>query len=226
MVPYNSVLAISFPEIVKLYTLKEKEQLSVMIKSNGMFGLILSIYCFLIIWFNIDFIYNIIPNGELYEKGKYVFLILAIGKLIDISIGSLGQLIVASEWYNYTLLFSIVTSVVGIVLGYYMTSYYGIIGSALAITITTIVSDIFQVLLGYLRLKTTPFDNNIIKILALTSFLVLCCFIFKSINMNQYITFIIKTLFITIIFFGGIYLFNINEETNKLLLKVFRRIRR
>ena len=107
-----------------------------------------------------------------------------------------------------------------------MTSYYGIIGSALAITITTIVSDIFQVLLGYLRLKTTPFDNNIIKILALTSFLVLCCFIFKSINMNQYITFIIKTLFITIIFFGGIYLFNINEETNKLLLKVFRRIRR
>jgi hypothetical protein len=226
MVPYNSVLAISFPEIVKLYTLKEKEQLSAMIKGNGMFGLILSIYCFLIIWFNIDFIYNIIPNGELYEKGKYVFLILAIGKLIDISIGSLGQLIVASEWYNYTLLFSIVTSVVGIVLGYYMTSYYGIIGSALAITITTIVSDIFQVLLGYLRLKTTPFDNNIIKILVLTSFLILCCFIFKSINMNQYITFIIKTLFITIIFFGGIYLFNINEETNKLLLKVFRRIRR
>ena len=157
---------------------------------------------------------------------KYVFLILAIGKLIDISIGSLGQLIVASEWYNYTLLFSIVTSVVGIVLGSYMTSYYGIIGSALAITITTIVSDIFQVLLGYLRLKTTPFDNNIIKILVLTGFLVLCCFIFKSINMNQYITFIIKTLFITIIFFGGIYLFNINEETNKLLLKVFRRIRR
>lgn len=216
MVPYNSVLAISFPEIVKLYTLREKERLSIMIKGNAMFGLILSIYCFLIIWLNIDFIYTLIPNGELYAKGKYVFMILAIGKLIDISIGSLGHLIVASEWYNYTLLFSIITSAVGIVLGYYLTTSYGIIGSASAITITVFISDIFQVLLGYFKLKVLPFDNNTIKIFALTIIVFLFSFIFDFVVLNSYVTLLLKTLFITVLFFGGIHLLKINEEVNKL----------
>ena len=224
MVPYNSVLAISFPEIVKLYTLREKERLSIMIKSNAMFGLILSIYCFLIVWLNIDFIYELIPNGELYEKGKYVFIILAIGKLIDISIGSLGQLIVASQWYNYTLLFSIVTSIIGIVLGYYMTSYYGIIGSAFAISITVLISDIFQIILGYLRLKILPFDSNIIKIFILSIIIFLFCYIFDMIELNKYISSMLKISFITIIFFGSIYIFNINEETNKLTSRFLTKI--
>lgn len=224
MVPYNSVLAISFPEIVKLYTLREKERLSIMIKSNAMFGLILSIYCFLIIWLNIDFIYTLIPNGELYEKGKYVFLILATGKLIDISIGSLGQLIVASQWYNYTLLFSIITSVIGIVSGYHMTSHYGIIGSAFAISITVLISDIFQIILGYLKLKILPFDSNIIKIFILSIIIFLFCYIFDMIELNIYISSILKISFVTIIFFGSIYIFNINEETNKLTSRFLTKI--
>ena len=224
MVPYNSVLAISFPEIVRLYTLKEKERLSDMIKSNAMFGLILSIYCFLIVWLNIDFIYELIPNGELYEKGKYVFLILAIGKLIDISIGSLGQLIVASQWYNYTLLFSIITSAIGIVSGYHMTSHYGIIGSAFAISITVLISDIFQIILGYLKLKILPFDSNIIKIFILSIIIFLFCYIFDMIELNKYISSMLKILFITIIFFGSIYIFGINEETNKLTSRFLTKI--
>ncbi len=217
MVPYNSVLAISFPEVVRLYSLKEKEKLSAMIKSNAMFGLILSIYCFLMIWINIDFIYELMPNGELYAKGRYVFMILAIGRIVDISIGSLGQLIVASEWYNYTLLFSLITSVLGIVLGYYLTTSYGIIGSALAITITVFVSDIFQILLGYFKLKILPFDNNTIRILVVTIIVFLFALIFDFIKLNNYLTLVLKILFITIVFFGGIYLFNINKETNNLI---------
>lgn len=225
MVPYNSVLAISFPEIVKLYTLREKERLSVMIRSNAMFGLILSLYCFLIIWLNIDFIYTLIPNGELYAKGKYVFMVLAIGKLTDISIGSLGHLIVASEWYNYTFLFSIITSVVGIVLGYYLTTSYGIIGSALAISITVFISDIFQILLGYFKLKVLPFDNNTIKILVLAIIVFLFSFIFDFVVLNKYVALVLKTLFITVLFFGGIHLLKINEEVNKLISHFLIKIR-
>ena len=169
------------------------------------------------IWFTIDLIYELMPNGELYAKGRYVFMILAIGRIVDISIGSLGQLIVASEWYNYTLLFSLITSALGIVLGYYLTTSYGIIGSALAITITVFVSDIFQILLGYFKLKILPFDNNTIRILVVTIIVFLFALIFDFIKLNDYLTLVLKILFITIVFFGGIYLFNINKETNNLI---------
>ena len=152
-------------------------------------------------------------------------MILSIGKITDISIGSLGHLIVASEWYNYTLLFSIVTSVVGIVLGYYLTTSYGIIGSALAITITVFISDIFQVLLGYFRLKVLPLDNNTIKIFALTIIVFLFSFIFDFLVLNRYVTLILKTLFITVLFFGGIHLLKINEEVNKLTSHFLVKIR-
>ena len=154
----------------------------------------------------------------------YVFLILATGKLIDISIGSLGQLIVASQWYNYTLLFSIITSVIGIVSGYHMTSHYGIIGSAFAISITVLISDIFQIILGYLKLKILPFDSNIIKIFILSIIIFLFCYIFDMIELNIYISSILKISFVTIIFFGSIYIFNINEETNKLTSRFLTKI--
>jgi len=224
MVPYNSVLAISFPEIVKLYTQRKKQELTPMIINNAMFGLALSLYCFLILWLNIDFIYSIIPNGELYEKGKYVFLILAIGKLVDISIGSLGQLIVASEWYHYTLYFSIINSLIGIILGYYLTSCYGIIGSAWAITLTIFISDIFQVLLGYFKLKIIPFDKNVLKILLLSTFVFVFCYILTRLVDDKYIQMVLKSIFISIVFLGGICLFKINEEVNKLTFHFLRKI--
>lgn len=224
MVPYNSVLAISFPEIVKLYTQRKKQELTPMIINNAMFGLALSLYCFLILWLNIDFIYSIIPNGELYEKGKYVFLILALGKLVDISIGSLGQLIVASEWYHYTLYFSIINSLIGIILGYYLTSCYGIIGSAWAITLTVFISDIFQVLLGYFKLKIIPFDKNVLKIFLLSTFVFVFCYILTRLVDDKYIQMVLKSIFISIVFLGGICLFKINEEVNKLTFHFLRKI--
>ncbi|MFK8302432.1 lipopolysaccharide biosynthesis protein [Capnocytophaga stomatis] len=217
MVPYNSVLAISFPEIAKEYIEGNFKELEKLIKENAMFGFILSIFCFLIIWLNIDFIYQIIPNGEIYSKGKYVFLILAIGKLIDISIGSVGQLIVTSRWYYYTLLFSILNSIIGIVLGYYLTIKYGILGSALAISVTTLISDIFQVTLIWVKFKILPYENrNVLKILLITAIVVIFSYIIESFIVNKFVTFILKVFIVSSIMFGGIYLFKINEQINKL----------
>jgi len=116
------VLNISFPKIAKSYVDGRIEELKGLITNNSMYGLVLAAYIFVIIWSNLDAIYAIIPNGELYKAGKYIFLILSLGKLVDISIGSLGQLITISKWYMLTLYSSIVMSVVSIFLGYFLTS--------------------------------------------------------------------------------------------------------
>ena len=77
--------------------------------------------------------------------------------------------------------------------------------------------DIFQILLGYFKLKVLPFDNNTIRILVVTIIVFLFALIFDFIKLNDYLTLVLKILFITIVFFGGIYLFNINKETNNLI---------
>ncbi|MDO4228176.1 MAG: oligosaccharide flippase family protein, partial [Capnocytophaga sp.] len=217
MVPYNSVLSISFPEITKQYVEGNKQKLFSLIKGNAMFGFILSAYIFLLLWLNIDFVYELIPKGEIYQVGKYVFLILAIGRLIDISIGSIGQLIVASQWYYYTLYFAIFNSLIGITLGYYLTLHYGIYGSALAISITMIVSAVFQLLLGFFKFKTLPYDKNTLKILLIIILTSLVSYAIDMFYLNKYIIFALKSIFITIMIFGGVYFFKVNEEINKII---------
>lgn len=226
MVPYNSVLSISFPEITKQYVEGDKQKLFSLIKGNAMFGFILSAYIFLLIWFNIDFIYELIPKGEVYQVGKYVFLILAIGRLIDISIGSIGQLIVASQWYYYTLYFTIFNSLIGIISGYYLTLHYGIYGSALAISITMTVSVIFQLLLGLIKFKTSPYDKNMLKMLLIIIITGLVSYAMDMLYLNKYIIFALKCIFITSMIFGGVYIFKINEEVNKIISYLVMKVKK
>ena len=86
LVPYSAVLNISFPKIAKTYVDGNMEELRILIANNSIYGLVLAAYIFVIIWSNLDTIYSLIPNGELYKAGKFIFLILSVGKLVDISI--------------------------------------------------------------------------------------------------------------------------------------------
>lgn len=225
MVPYSSVLSISFPLIVKNYTENNYQVLKKLVKDNAMFGLVLSTFCFFLIWWNIDLIYHIIPRGEIYKEGKYVFLILALGKLIDISIGSVGQLIVSSRWYYYTLIFSVFNAIIGVGLGYYFTVNYGILGSALAITITLLMSDVFQVLLVWNKLKILPYDIKIFKLILIGVLIFFLSYMLDVFFEDLYVLFVIKNILFSILFFVAVYMFNLSEQVKGLLNYLLMKLR-
>ncbi|HAU54953.1 MULTISPECIES: lipopolysaccharide biosynthesis protein [Sphingobacterium] len=219
LVPYSAVLNISFPKIAKSYVDGRIEELKGLITNNSMYGLVLAAYIFVIIWSNLDAIYAIIPNGELYKAGKYIFLILSLGKLVDISIGSLGQLITISKWYMLTLYSSIVMSVVSIFLGYFLTSNFGIIGASSSISICICLSVMFQLFVAKYKIGVHPFSNRIIILILLVPGIIFGCMIIDKFINNMVISSAVKVTTSTILYFYIIYKYRVSEDVSYIMEK-------
>ncbi|SHG27106.1 Membrane protein involved in the export of O-antigen and teichoic acid [Flavobacterium segetis] len=222
LVPYAAVLNISFPRIAKSFTGGNLGELKSLIVTNSIYGFVLALYVFIIIWSNLDTIYIYIPNGNLYKAGKYIFLILSIGKLIDISIGSIGQVITISKWYFYTLYSSVAISIISVFLGYYLTSRFGITGAASSLSICTVLSVVFQLSVAKYKIGIHPYTNKILIIIFLALFLVLLCSTIDYIVHSLIIATFIKIILSTLLYFYAVYRFKISNEIAYILDRVLR----
>ena len=85
-IPYRSLAAISRPNISQGMKDSDFHGVNALIKSVSLHQFIVSCFIFFIIWINIDLIYNIIPNGNVYDEAKFVVFILAIVKIVNTSL--------------------------------------------------------------------------------------------------------------------------------------------
>lgn len=224
LVPYSAVLNISFPSIAKSYFSKEFSVLKKLITTNAIYGFSLASYMFLMIWINIDFIYSVIPNGNAYSAGKYVFLILGIGRLVDISIGSIGQLLTVSKSYIFTLYSSIFISVISIFLGYHLTKSFGIYGSASAISFCIFISVIYQLIVVKWKLGVTPYNLSFLKILVVFPGVLFVSYLVNYLGFSKILTFLLKSSISTIGFFLYMWYFNISEEITFILKSIYLKL--
>lgn len=226
IIPYAAILNLSFPSIAKMY-FKDgiNSDLTSLVQSNATFGLAMAGYIFTLIWINIDALYLIIPNGELYLAGKYVFLILGIGKLIDISIGSTGHLLTVSKWYYVTLIFSVFNAILSLLLGFYLTKNFGILGAAYSSAFCVILSAVFQIIMVWRKINIIAFNRKsaIVAVLILLSFLI--GIVIDLIEVNWFLLSVAKTLIVSMVFFGVIVKFNINDEISLLVSNFKAKIR-
>ncbi|MEJ5055158.1 hypothetical protein WH223_12960 [Sphingobacterium sp. MYb382] len=165
-----------------------------------------------------------IPNGELYRICKYVFLILGIGKLVDISIGSIGQLLTVSRWYYITLVFSIFFSIISVVMGFYLTKIMGIYGTAFSSTICIIFLAFFQVLIVWQRMKVLPFSKGTLIIFCLIPLIMLFAAGIDMIINHSILSSLIKTLLCSMLFFCIMVKYNVSIEIKELLINIRNRI--
>jgi O-antigen/teichoic acid export membrane protein len=157
-IPYRSLAAISRPQISQ--GMKDNNMLEVnkLIQSVSLHQFIASVFIFFIIWINIDLIYKVIPNGNVYDAAKFVVFILAIVKIVNTSLNVGATVLSYSKYYYYSLLFTIILTVTAIVMNIKLIPIWGMEGAALASLISYIVY--YAVLLTFvsLKLKLTPFS--------------------------------------------------------------------
>lgn len=218
IVPFGMITKISFPQIMKAYKMNEAEKLARLIQGNGLYGYILSFFVFLFVWVNIDLVYTVIPNGNLYSSGKSVFLILGVGRLLEVSSGAVNMLLVASKWYMHTFYISVIVSIVSIFLGYYLTLNFEIYGSAVAMTITVILSVALNVYIVYSKMKLLPYNYKHIIILLLGGVVSVIALFVDLLNLQSiWINSFCKTTFLVLVYCYGVYYFKVSEEVNKLI---------
>ena len=138
-IPYRSLTAIAAPQLSLAIKHDDREQIShqlTQVSGNLLLigGLILAL-----MWVNIDLIFAILPNGATYAVARRTVLLLGIGQLCVATFQFTVTALSYSRYYPFTLLFSLVLTVLALLLNNLFIPRWGIDGAALA-TLTAQVS--------------------------------------------------------------------------------------
>ncbi len=178
--------------------------------------LVIASLIFLLIWVNVDNIFRIMPNGHIYESGKYVILFIGLAKVFDAATGINTTILGYSKYYYYTLFFIFGLAALTIINNLIFIPIYGIVGSAVATAISIFLYHSISVFFVNLKLKIQPFSKNTIKAILIVALLFLINS-FAPHFAGAYIDIGVRSLFFLILFIISMYKFRISADINELV---------
>ena len=124
---------------------------------------VISSFLFVLMWVNIDNIFSIMPNGEVYRAGKWVVFFIGLSKVVIALLQFGSTLIGFSRYYHWTLYFVFILTGLGIVSNWLFIPLWGISGAAIATLVTCCVSLAFQQWIVMRKIRSNPFSAGTLK---------------------------------------------------------------
>ena len=165
--PYRSLGAISRPHISEAMAKQDIKTADALCKNVALHQFIAGSFVFFIVWINIDFLFDLLPNGEIYRLGKWAVLILSLSRLIYSTLGVITTALSYSKYYYYSLIFTILLAAMSIVLNSWLVPKWDITGGALANVGSYLVY--FVLLLAFIKWKigVMPLSKKLIPVAAI-----------------------------------------------------------
>lgn len=223
-VPRRALSQAVIPFVSNANKENDYEKLKVIYKSSSINQLLIGSFIFILIWTNIDNLFQLIPNGEIYKEGKWVVFFLGIGKLFDLATGVNAEIVGTSKYYKYDILFFILLGILGIATSYYLIPLYGINGAAIATAISILLVNTIRFIFIYLVFKIQPFTFGIIKIIFASVVSIYLINLVPFVN-NIFIDSLLRILVLILVYLIPIYFFNVSIEINNTINKLINRIK-
>ncbi|MDQ3395190.1 MAG: oligosaccharide flippase family protein, partial [Bacteroidota bacterium] len=152
-IPKRAIAQISMPLISRAFENVDLKEIKLLYRKASVNQLIIGLLILIGIWSSIQNLFHIMPNGDRYEYGKYVILIMGLGKLIDMTAGINGEIIIMSKYYKYNMIFIIIIGVFTIVSNYIFINLWGIYGAALASVLSFFVFNLIKLIFIGIKFK-------------------------------------------------------------------------
>lgn len=233
-IPNRSLNAIVQPEISESMKNNDFQRAEELTKSVSLHLMLSSALIFFFIWINLDALFLLLPNGDQYEAGKSIVIILGLTKIMGSTLFVSSSTLNYSKYYYWSFVFTLILTSMAIVLNVLLIPRMGMDGAALSQLISYLVFYCFLLILVKAKLDINIFSMNHLKVLALMAGLVLlnylCISFFQpffyklpcSHTVATFIETIVRSGFIMVVSIIGCYKSNISEEINRIIRKAFR----
>lgn len=164
--PYRSLGAISRPHVSDAMARQDVPQADSLCKNVALHQFIAGLLVFFLIWINIDLLFDLLPNGDIYRLGKWAVLLLSMGRLVYSTLAVTTTVLSYSKnYYYYSLLFTVLLATMSVLFNYWLVPRWDINGGALAYTLS--YSIYFVLLLAFIKWKigVQPFSGKMLPVL-------------------------------------------------------------
>jgi O-antigen/teichoic acid export membrane protein len=165
--PYRSLGAISRPHISEAMAKQDIKQADALCKNVALHQFIAGTFVFFLIWINIDFIFDLLPNGDIYRLGKWAVLILSLSRLVYSTLGVTTTVLSYSKFYYYSLIFTILLAGMSIGLNSWLVPKWDVNGGALANVVSYLIY--FILLMAFIKWKigVNPLSVKLLPVAAI-----------------------------------------------------------
>ena len=163
--PYRSLGAISRPHISDAMAKQDVNRADALCKTVALHQFIAGTFVFFLIWINIDFLFDLLPNGDIYRLGKWAVLILSLSRLVYSTFGVTTTVLSYSKYYYYSLIFTILLAGMSIGLNAWWVPKWDINGGALANVVSYLVYFILLVTFIRWKIGVQPVSRKLLPVI-------------------------------------------------------------
>lgn len=222
-IPNRSLNAIANPQLAQAVKDNDHTGLTHLLRQVSTNSLLVGGLILAAIWTNINLIFHILPNGDTYATAKFVVLFLGLAQLLIATFNATLSVLNFSRYYYLTLLYSIILTILSLVLNNYLIPLYGMNGAAAANLIAYATYFALLCITMLVVCKTSPFaPQQLTTLLLLGALIGLCSAIDYFLpGWNVWALSGIKTTLL-ILTVGLAYYLRISPEINNAILHILR----
>lgn len=217
-IPRRSISFTAFPAVSEAWKNHDRDQVQKFHTKSSINQSLAGVLIFLLIWTNMDYFFDIMPNGDAYSVGKYVVLIIGSAKLIELFAGLSGELITASKYFFYNLVFSMLLVGVAVFTNWYFIPIYGINGAAIASGISIVAFTLAKTVFIGLKFKMHPFSTKLLWTIVLGG-IIFWAANFLPILENPWLGIVLNVFCITSLYVVVSYLLKLSDEAMNIVKK-------
>ena len=219
-IPYRSMLKITSPMVSQCWKDNDMVKMEALYKKVTVSNMLIGGLIFIILWINIDNLFSFMPKE--YALGKYVFLLISIGRFFDMSTGLNGVITITSDKYKYDLYFTGILIILTLLTTYFFIRILnmGMNGAALATMITLISYNIIRLIFVQHNFKIQPFSINCLWILMLGGLCLGIDYVIPK-QGNIILDGLLRSFPVAIVYGGVALYFELSKDVNEFFYKVF-----
>ena len=215
--PRRAISQVVMPIIAEKFAMDLPDEINLLYKKVAVNQLLMCLLIFLAIWINIDNLYHFVPNKSIYETGKWVVLLIGLGKLSDVLFSVNGEIIVFSRFYIFNITSTLLMSVLVIILNLLMIPIWGIEGAALSSLLSMFFYNLIKYLYVKKRLGFDPFTWDIAKIIFVGALVYGLNYYFIPTFSPVLLDIAIRLIFLFISYAGFTWLLKIAPDSQKMV---------
>ncbi|MCP3659361.1 MAG: oligosaccharide flippase family protein [Bacteroidetes bacterium] len=224
-IPRKALKQLTMPLISNHINNQEWDLIKTIYKKMSLNQLIAGMFLFVLIFINIDFIFNLIPNKEIRESGKVVIFFLSMTKLIDSSMSIGNDIMLMSKYYWFNIISLILLAFSAISLNIIMIPIWKISGAAAATSLAFFIYNLSIFLFIWIKTKLYPFSIEMVKVI-LIGLLTYFSFNLLPIFKNDILNIFLRILIFIPYYLFLLYIFKVSSDFNLLLIRLLKKIYR
>jgi O-antigen/teichoic acid export membrane protein len=220
VVPQRSILKIATPILADLLKNREMQQIDSLYKRTSITQIIGGSLIFVGIWANMHNLMDLLPSE--YHGAQWVIIVIGLARLFDMSTGINGVIISNSKYYRFDLYVNLLLVALTITTNYLLIPIYGILGAALATALTVFIYNFIKFVYVWIKFSMQPFQWNALGVLIIAGGCLLGSFQLPYLG-SFVVDVAVRSLLITAVFTGLVFVFNLSDDINRLLTQGVQR---